>query len=113
MATHFPSLAMPHARHARERLALDLRTLARDGERLLEATADDLSDQARAARRQLMEAINQVRKTTAEWGERGLAAAQSAVRGTDRTVRQYPYQSIGVAFGVGVVIGLFLPRRNR
>jgi hypothetical protein len=49
MATQSSVLAMPHARQARERLVLDLRTLARDAEHLLEATAEDLSDKTSEA----------------------------------------------------------------
>jgi len=113
MATHFPSLALPHARRARERLALDLRTLARDGERLLEATRDDLGDQARAARKKLRETINRVRETTGEWRDRGMAAATDAARFADRTVRENPYRSLGLALGVGVAIGFLLRGRRR
>ena len=32
--------------------------------------------------------------------------ALSGAKTTDRTVRQYPYQTIGVVFGLGVVVGV-------
>jgi len=32
--------------------------------------------------------------------------ALSASRGTDKRVREYPYQSIGIVFGVGILVGL-------
>jgi ElaB/YqjD/DUF883 family membrane-anchored ribosome-binding protein len=36
--------------------------------------------------------------------------ATAAVRETDRTIRDYPYRSLAVALGLGVVIGLVLNR---
>jgi ElaB/YqjD/DUF883 family membrane-anchored ribosome-binding protein len=109
MATNF--LSMPHARRARERLILDVRSLARDAERLLEATADDLGDKAHEARERLADAIERVRATTDDWRERATDAAQDAARRADRTVRENPYRSMGVAFGVGVVLGWLLRRK--
>ena len=32
--------------------------------------------------------------------------ALTASRSTDRRVRDYPYQSIGIVFGVGILVGL-------
>jgi ElaB/YqjD/DUF883 family membrane-anchored ribosome-binding protein len=32
--------------------------------------------------------------------------AITASRNTDRRVREYPYQSIGIVFGVGILVGL-------
>lgn len=108
MATHFPSLELPHTRRAKNRLVHDLQSLVHDAERLIEATRDDLGDQARAARRQLSNAIDRVRETTGEWRDRGLDAAKSA----DRVVRNNPYRSLGIALGAGVAIGLLLRRRD-
>ena len=31
---------------------------------------------------------------------------------TDHAIRTHPYQALGVAFGVGAVLGLLLSRRN-
>jgi len=33
------------------------------------------------------------------------------MKATDRVVREHPYQSIGVAFGVGLLIGVLINRR--
>lgn len=38
--------------------------------------------------------------------------AATGMRATDRTIRTHPYQSIGIAFGVGILLG-FMMRRNR
>jgi len=37
----------------------------------------------------------------------------AAARATDRTIRDHPYQSIGIAFGLGVLIGVLAMRGRR
>ena len=111
MESRFPSLAMPHARRARARLVNDLRTLARDAEHLVEATAEDVSEKAGHARERLSSAVERLKETCEELQERSLASARAAVEETDRAVRSHPYQSIGVAFGVGFLVGYLMRRR--
>ena len=38
--------------------------------------------------------------------------AVSSAHATDRVVRRYPYQSIGLAFAVGLAAGFFFTRRD-
>jgi ElaB/YqjD/DUF883 family membrane-anchored ribosome-binding protein len=40
-----------------------------------------------------------------------VAQARDAARETDRYVRQNPWQSIGIAAGVGLLIGVLIGRR--
>jgi len=37
--------------------------------------------------------------------------AREGVKATDRLVREHPYQSLGIAFGVGLLIGVLVNRR--
>jgi ElaB/YqjD/DUF883 family membrane-anchored ribosome-binding protein len=112
METHFPTLAMPQTRRARERLARDLRSLARDAEKLLHATVEDVGDNTQEARKRLRGVLERVKETCEDARDRALASAREAVTQTDRTVRAYPYQALGIALGTGVLIGLLL-RRER
>jgi ElaB/YqjD/DUF883 family membrane-anchored ribosome-binding protein len=41
--------------------------------------------------------------------EKTLAAAKAA----DKAVREHPYQAVGIAFGVGVLIGVLAARSRR
>jgi len=43
--------------------------------------------------------------------ERSRQYAIDQAKAADRTIRQYPYQAIGIAFGVGVLIGVLAVRR--
>ena len=90
-----------------EKLLEDLREVVRDGEELLKAGAEDLSERGAAAREKLTAALEVARETQRRLQERAIAGA----RATDRLIREYPYQSIGIAFGVGLLIGVLAARR--
>ncbi len=90
-----------------EKLLQDLKAVVHDGEELLKAGAQDLSERGMAARERLAAALEVAKETRRKLEERARASA----RATDRIVREYPYQSIGAAFGVGMLIGVLLNRK--
>ena len=90
-----------------ERLLQDLKAVVQDGEELLRSTAADLNDRALAAREKLAAALEVARDTR----ERLQAQATAGVEATNRLIRDNPYRSLGVAFGVGVLLGIILNRR--
>jgi ElaB/YqjD/DUF883 family membrane-anchored ribosome-binding protein len=99
------------SRVARERVMADLKTLATDAEALLRATANDASDKAREARVRLSAALEKAKATCADLQERGMATAREAAKKADDTIRTHPYESLAVAFGVGVLLGALCRRR--
>lgn len=111
METHFPDMETSQSRLARERLLEDLRTLARDAESLLRATADDVSEKAKEARSRVSAALEQAKSTYEELQAEGLEKARVAAKKADDTIRAHPYESIGIAFGVGVLLGALFRRR--
>ncbi len=72
-------------------------TLADDARALMAATADVAGEKVSEARKRLADAL-----------ERGkeVYGAQAA----DQAVREHPYQAIGIALGVGALIGYCLAR---
>ena len=106
METHFPHLDEEY-HNVRKRLMADLSVVAMDAEALLEATADNVSAQARVARTHLAAALEKAKATYAEFEAHGIAAAKKA----DATIRAHPYKSTGVAMGIGVILGLLLARK--
>jgi ElaB/YqjD/DUF883 family membrane-anchored ribosome-binding protein len=90
-----------------EKLLRDLKAVVHDGEELLRAGAKDLSERGIAARERLAAALEVAKETRRKLQERAVNGA----RATDRMVREHPYQSIGVAFGVGMLIGILVNRR--
>jgi ElaB/YqjD/DUF883 family membrane-anchored ribosome-binding protein len=102
---------MPHTElttdEAMARLRADLRTLIHDTEELLKATAQQTGEQAERLRARMKDAVESAKVCCHNLEERAVAAAKS----TDHVIRTHPYQSLGVAFGVGVLLGVLL-RRN-
>ena len=111
METHFPEMESSPSRVARERVMADMRALARDAESLLRATADDVSEKAKEARVQLMAAVEKAKATYEDMQAQGIESAKAAAKKADETIRAHPYESVGVAFGVGVLIGVLLRRK--
>jgi ElaB/YqjD/DUF883 family membrane-anchored ribosome-binding protein len=94
-----------------DKLVHDLRTVVRDGEELLRATADDASDKDREEREKITTAVNSARETCQKLEQRAIEAARDAAKLTDKTIREHPYQSLGLAFAVGVLIGALVTRK--
>src|SRR6266478_2360033 len=90
-----------------ERLLQDLRAVVHDGEELLKAGASELSERGMAARERLAAALEAAKETRRKLEERALAGA----RATDRVIHEHPYESIGIAFGVGMLIGVLVNRK--
>lgn len=111
METHFQNITEAHHSLARERVLADFRSLVRDSEDLLKATAGDVSDRAKEARRRFAAALDRAKATCEALQQQTLVTAEAAARRTDRVIREHPYESIGVAFGVGLLLGLVFGRK--
>lgn len=92
---------------ANQRLAGDLRMLMRDGEELLKATAGEAGEKMREMRGRLAAVLESAKATC----ERLQAKTVEAVKATDHVIREHPYESIGVGFGLGLLIGVLVARR--
>ena len=111
METHFENLVQAHSVMARERVLRDLKTLARDAEDLLKATAGDLSEKTKKARAHLTGVLKRAKKTGAELEELSVASTKAAAKRADDVIRDHPYEAIGVAFGIGVLVGVLVTRK--
>jgi len=90
-----------------DKLITDLKRLVTDSEELLHATKDAVGDKAQEVRERLTDALDTAKRTCRRLEEKALEGAKAA----DRTIRDHPYQSIGVAFGVGLLIGVLVTRK--
>ena len=107
METNFETLEQGRLGVSRQKVKADLRILVHDAEDLLKATAGDLSEKAKVARSRLGTALESAKATCKRLEEKTAASAKA----TDRVIRTHPYHSIGIAFGVGLVLGVLIRRR--
>src|SRR5438552_942923 len=83
-------------------------------------------DEAKAAARETGERLKSTASEMAEAGRETVGRlgtawesaktniqerATTSARATDRAIRDHPYESIGIAFGIGVLIGVLINRR--
>ena len=85
----------------------DLGTLAEDARNLMTATADVAGEKVGEARRRLAAALENGKEIYGRVREKAVEGAKAA----DEAVRENPYQAIGIAFGVGALIGYLVARR--
>src|SRR5579862_8104416 len=90
-----------------ERLVKDLKRVVHDSQDLLNSSAEAAGDSARLVRQRLADAVDSAKETYRKLEEK-LGVGFDA---TDRIIRENPYQSIGVAFGIGLLIGVLVTRR--
>ena len=90
-----------------EKLLQDLKAVIRDGEDLLKAGARQLGERGVAARERLAAALEVAKDTQRRLQERAISSAKA----TDQLVREHPYESVGLAFGVGLLLGIVATRR--
>ncbi len=82
--------------------------LMEDAQALLAATAHVAEEKVIEARQRLTAAIEKGRETWHTVQDKAIAGAKA----TDQVIRDNPYKSLGVALGVGVIIGYLLRRRD-
>jgi ElaB/YqjD/DUF883 family membrane-anchored ribosome-binding protein len=91
-----------------QQLADKLHSVTEHAENFVRETGSGLSDKAREARARLTASLASARAGLTKLNEKAVAGAKA----TDRVIRDNPYQSIGVAFGIGILIGVLVSRRN-
>lgn len=90
-----------------EKLVGDLKVLSRDAEAMLQATAGQAGEKMGELRSRLSSVVESTKAAVHRIEEKAVAGAKVA----DKTIRDHPYESIGVAFGVGLLIGVLVSRR--
>ena len=111
METHFENMEHAHSTLARERVMADLKSLVRDSEDLVRATAGDVSEKAKEVRTRVVAALERAKVTCKDFQVQTTATAAAAARKADLTIREHPYESVGLAFGLGLLIGGLVARR--
>jgi len=95
----------------RDKLMDDLRLVIADTEELLRMTADQAGDSAAEARSRIQSRLHEARAQLTEMQEVATTKLKAAGNATDAFVHENPWKSIGIAAGIGLVVGLLIGRR--
>ena len=95
----------------RDRLVQDMRTVISDAEDLLRATANQAGEKIAVARDRIQDSLHQAKVKLAEAEAVVTERAKQAARYTDDYVHDNPWRAIGVAAGIGLLLGLLMARR--
>lgn len=95
----------------KERLIGDLKTLMNDADELLRATASTAGEKITVARQKIEQSLVEGRKAVADAEKTLVKKSKEAAEIADDYVRENPWSAIGIAAGVGVVLGLLI--RNK
>ena len=96
---------------SKDKLVQDFRAVVADAEELLKATASQAGEKVAMARERIQDSLHQAKVKLAEAEDIIVQRSKQAARATDDYVRENPWQAVGAAAGVGLVIGLLIGRR--
>ena len=91
----------------RQAIDNDLGTLAEDARSLMAATADVAGEKVSEARKRLAAALENGKELYGRVRDKAVEGAKA----TDQAVHEHPYQAIGIALGIGALIGYLAARR--
>ncbi len=90
-----------------DRLVSELKTVTKDAEELLKTVSGEKGNGSHEIRMRLSSAIESAKATYRRLEEKAVAGAKA----TDKVIREHPYESLGVAFGLGLLVGVLVSRK--
>lgn len=96
---------------SKEKLITDFKVVVADAEELLKATASQAGDKAADLRAKIQNRLADAKVRIADAEAAVIDKAKRAGRAADDYVHDNPWRSVGIAAGVGLVIGLLIGRR--
>ena len=108
----------PDPSATRDKLVDDVKVLTKDVQELLKATASVVGDKAAEARVKVQDSLKVAQDKLSVVHENVKAKGQEAFSVTDEYVRDNPWNAVGIAAGIGFILGIgfsagaFLRRRD-
>jgi ElaB/YqjD/DUF883 family membrane-anchored ribosome-binding protein len=102
----------------KEKVVADLKVVSKDVQELIKTTASVVGEKAAEARVKVQESLKVAQEKLAALPDTVKAKSKEAVAATDQYVRDNPWNAVGIAAGVGFLLGLgfsagaFLRRRD-
>jgi len=95
----------------RDKLVSDFKVVVADAEELLRLTANQAGDKAAELRARAQDHLQTAKVKLAEAEAAMVERTKAVARATDDYVHDNPWRSIGIAAGIGFVVGLLIGRR--
>jgi len=95
----------------KEKLIADFRVVVADAEELLRATAGQAGDKVAELRAKAQDHLSSARQKLGEYEAAVVDQAKRAGRAADDYVHDNPWTSVGIAAGVGLLVGILIGRR--
>ena len=102
---------IPTRVNLQQQLVSDIKSVISDAEDMLGATADQTGEKIANLRVRIEARLRDARLRLSEAEAVLVTASKAAARATDDYVHDSPWTAIGVAAGVGVLVGLTIGRR--
>lgn len=95
----------------KEKLVADFKVVVADAEELLRATAGQAGEKMGELRARLQDHLYTAKQKLAEAEAAVVEHTKAVARATDDYVHDNPWRSIGIAAGIGFIVGLLIGRR--
>ena len=111
-------MSHPNSHVTREKVYDDVKVLVKDVQELLKATTSVVGDKANDARARVQDHLKTVQDKLGDHYETVRTKGQEAFNVTDGYVRDNPWNAVGIAAGIGFILGIgfsagaFLRRRD-
>ena len=100
-----------NAEDGREKLVDDVAAVLAEAEEMLKRASVETGDKARDLRSQVETQLLRAKLKLQEIEGETIDRAKVAARATDEYVRGNPWQAVGIAAAIGLVVGLLMNRR--
>ena len=96
---------------SREKIKSDLKNVFADVDDYLRVTASQTGEKIGAIRERLQDHVLRAKERLADTTEVVVDKTKEAAKATDEYVHDNPWRAVGIAAGVGLIIGMLIGRR--
>lgn len=96
---------------SKQKLVSDMKVVVSDAEEILRATAGVAGEKMADLRERISERLRDAKLRIADAEAALVDKTKAAARATDDYVNENPWQAVGIAAGIGLLLGIIIGRR--
>ena len=96
---------------SKQKLVSDMKVVVSDAEEILRATAGVAGEKVGELRERIIDRLRDAKVRIADAEEMLVDRTKAAARATDDYVNDNPWRAVGIAAGVGLLLGIIIGRR--